>query len=219
MALTLSPSKSKGKSAVNGLSRALDLHEEWRTSNAERRKVCPKTFAKADAQQLACREMYAGFAHYLVHEVIISEGNKHVGKHLALGTALDYLSLVLNHAAVRCENADDPEVIRFFTCVHKDSKTASADWMRKLRNIMVRICFARAKESGEEMDHSATPLYRAHLEMIDRAYSLEGSAEVRIWREPSASPVTHWQHTSARRTQAPNASAARTSAAAFSAGV
>eukprot|EP00966_Prymnesium_polylepis_P161123 3723381-Prymnesium_polylepis.1 len=68
---------------------------------------------------------------------------------------------------------------------------------------MVRICFARAKELGEEMDLSATPLYREpHLCAIDRAYALDGSAEAAmrafsvetLWRAGGRGGETAYMH-------------------------
>eukprot|EP00966_Prymnesium_polylepis_P223003 5158265-Prymnesium_polylepis.1 len=54
---------------------------------------------------------------------------------------------------------------------------------------MIRICFASAKESGEEMDTSVEPIYREHLRAISKAYALDGAPEVRTTALPERAPA------------------------------
>eukprot|EP00966_Prymnesium_polylepis_P333908 7389315-Prymnesium_polylepis.1 len=94
---------------------------------------------------------------------------------------MDYLGLLLNLASDRWKVTGSDSVKLFFTCLETNSTTESAVWLRKMKAKMIRICFASAKESGEEMDKSVEPVYREHLRAISKAYgyALDGSPEVR----------------------------------------
>ena len=68
----------------------------------------------------------------MTNEHIIEQGERE-GKALTGGTAIEYLSLLLNCASNMCINQGNFEADMFFTCVNKDAKTPSANWYRGLR--------------------------------------------------------------------------------------
>ena len=179
--------KAKGTSTVNGLARALALHEEWRVSNEERRELCPCKFDKLSPAQLMDRNMWGGYAHYLTNEHVIEQGERE-GKALMGGTAIEYLSHAINCAANKCINQGNFEADMFFTCVNKDAKTPSANWYRGLRSEMVKISFDRLVVDKEEVDKSAPPATRQHINQISAVFAREGSGQVQTAARPPARP-------------------------------
>jgi hypothetical protein len=157
--------------------RAVEMFELWRTSSEERHALCPKVWLKLNAEELCKFEVFDSVGTFIMDEYISTTG-KNNGFHLALGTILGYLGLLLNQASDRFKAVGSDSIKMFFTCLDSKANTEAAIWLRKLRNKIVRRCFARAREVGEEMDLSATPLYRDDMNDISRAFVLEGSADV-----------------------------------------
>lgn len=157
--------------------RAVEMFELWRTSSEERHALCPKVWLKLNAEELCKFEVFDSVGTFIMDEYISTTGRNN-GFHLALGTILGYLGLLLNQASDRFKAVGSDSIKMFFTCLDSKANTEAAIWLRKLRNKIVRRCFARAREVGEEMDLSAPPLYRDDMNDISRAFVLEGSADV-----------------------------------------
>ena len=67
--------------------------------------------------------------------------------------------------------------IAFFQCFDTGSTKPQAQWLKGLRQKLVRLHFERATKNGEEHDHSATPVYLAHVRKIQRSLAKVGTPE------------------------------------------
>ena len=184
---TFTDEASKGDTGhAKSKARAAELFDEWRLTGDEAHALAPKKFAKLGAQELCRPVVIDTWAHWLVVEYESKLG-RNKDHNLALGTALDYLGLLLNQMKDRFEATGDADIKLFFTCLQSKADTKPAQWLQKLKAEMVRHCYESAKQTGEEMDQSVEPIYREHLELIDRAFAREGSAQV----EPPPPLCTH----------------------------
>ena len=151
------------------------MHNE-RADSAQQR--LPKRWELLSAEQLCRMPVWDGFAKYLME--YISQSARSDDGFLAVGTQLDYFGAALNAAAARFKATGSDRVKIFFTCLDTKASTDEAVWLQRLRDKMVATGFKRAQESGEQVDHSVTPLYMypEHVHKICRAFAREGSAEV-----------------------------------------
>ncbi|KAL1495573.1 hypothetical protein AB1Y20_000282 [Prymnesium parvum] len=132
-------------------------------------------------EDVACsEELYERLAHYLVNEHTIPEGQRNAGAFLSCNVAINYLCILLNMAAAKFKTIGNDRTKLFLTCLDVNASTQAAMWLRGLKKKMTRIIFERAKESGQEMDMSAPPLYLEHVQLISQAYAKEASAEVHV---------------------------------------
>ena len=164
------------KSRVNTKSRALDLFEEFRTSSDARASRLPRPWQKLSAAQLCRAEVWDDFIQFLSEEYISETADSEDGL-LSIGTQLGYLGPVLNEAAARFKATVDDRVKLFFTCLDPKASTDAAAWLKKQKDKMVKLAFKRAKENGEELDTSCTPVYGEDVRKICRAFAREGSSE------------------------------------------
>ena len=172
--------RGTSKSSVSLRTRSKGIFEEWRSASTEATAHCPAEWDKLPATILCACAVYNMFAHFVAKDYLIKDGVG-VGKHLALKTALGYLCCLVNLASDKFKATGDARVQVFFTCLdaRASTRTPEAVWFRGLKINIVRICFQRARDDGEELDKSAVPLYLAHVRSMMRALFLEGSAEVR----------------------------------------
>ena len=166
------------KSHANTKARALALFEAYRTSDGARASLLPVRWDLLSAAQVCRTDVWDGFAEFLSEEYL-SEASRDQDGHLAIGTQLDYLGAALNQAAARFKAVGDASVKLFFTCLDGKASTDEADWLRKLKDKMVKRAFKRARDNGEEIDHSCTPVYGEDVRKICRAFAREGSAQAR----------------------------------------
>jgi hypothetical protein len=137
------------------------IFEQFRCSDGDYTDMLPSPWDSLPEQALCCKEVYAMFAHYLLHDYK-QTGNAAdggAGKNLGATTILDYLSVSLNLARNKFEPNGNPETKLFFTCLDKDSNSAPAVWLRGIKRNITRTCFLRSAKSGESMDKSAAPVY------------------------------------------------------------
>jgi hypothetical protein len=93
-------------------------------------------------------------------------------------TVLNYVSNLINQAKDRfLATTTLPETKLFFTCLDPGSKTEHAQWFAGLKRNAWRLTAKRTKEKGGVVDKSETPLYLHHVQLMNRAYAQEGSAE------------------------------------------
>ena len=116
----------------------------------------PVPFDELEETVVCSMELYSGFAKFLMDEYVIEQGAS-AGRHLACGTALDYLGALLNLAAAKFKAVGTPATRMFFTCLDVKATTDEAEWLRGIKNTLIREDFERRKEAGEEMDVVSLP--------------------------------------------------------------
>ena len=180
------------KSSTNTKSRALDLFEQCRKSSSARRSRLPKCWDRLSAAQLCRTDVWDDFIKFLSEEYVSETADSEDG-FLSVGTQLGYLGAALNAAAARFKVTGDDSVKLFFTCLDPKASTDAAAWLRKKKDQMVKLAFTRAKENGEELDTSCTPVYGDDVRKMCRAFAREGSSEVRRARDPkdASRPAQH----------------------------
>ena len=151
------------KSHANTHRRALDLFDQHIQLNEKRRAALPQKWSQFTAAQLCRADVWSGFGEFLSEEHIIAESDRGGGHHLAIGTQLDYLGAALNQAAAKFKATGDDATKLFFTCLDPKASTEAACWLRQLKGKMVRTAMQRAKDNGEELDKSVTPIYGVHV--------------------------------------------------------
>jgi len=88
------------------------------------------------------------------------------GNHLSQGSAVPYLSNLLNQARDQVRASNDGTTRLFFTCLEDKCSTDSAVWLHALKKEMNSVIFERAKAAGSKMDFSQLPIYKHHIEKM-----------------------------------------------------
>lgn len=112
--------------------------------------------------------MWSEFANYLLEDHIVEAG-KSKDKHLAAGTALQYMSLLMNLAAVKIRRSGSDRAKLFFTEILDSNKGDAGVWWSKLTKNLSREIYQRTKRRGENTDQSATPVYGLHFRAMVRS--------------------------------------------------
>ena len=188
-----------GKSHEQTRSRARDLFDLFRHST-EVRFGNIKSWSLQTAQTCCRQALWDDFAKFLLHEYKIEKGQRNEGRHLGVGTLLDYFGALLNQAKARFLATGDDSVKIFFTCLDKNAGTEQAKWLRKLKEEIVRKCFERAKEDGEELDNSVVPIYLQHIEAMAAVLGRRGTPEAAmrklgiktLWRSGGRASEAGW---------------------------
>ena len=175
------------KSSSNSKERALALFDILRTSSPENLARWPVPFKDLPEEVVCSRPVYHAYAGHLYE--MTSEGGKNNEKNVAPGTAQNYLGQLLTVTNARFRLTGAVASKEFLQCLSPKSTSDSAAWYRKVRSSLANQIMVRAAKNGEELDHSAVPLYPAHMAAINRAYSLDGSQEVRHCLRPRAAPL------------------------------
>ena len=121
--------------------------------------------------------VYSNFGSYLCDEYTISTG-PYKNHHLSADVATNYMNSVINSSIAKFKGSPTTETLLFATCIDPHSKTEPAKEFFRIKKNMIRIIHQRAVSEGEQMDKSATPIYRFQLLLIITAYALVGTAEV-----------------------------------------
>lgn len=157
---------------------AMRSFESYRVHDPAIEAKLPHPFDDLRVGHVCQRSVWEGFASFMFDKYIIPEGSKNSGGHLACSTAIGYLNAMLNVAKGKFAAVGTAEVKLFFTCLDGSSQTAESNWLRGLRNNMLRLWFERAKQNGDEMDMSAEPLYIDDMKSIVECYSMYNTSEV-----------------------------------------
>ena len=123
--------------------------------------------------------VYSIFGSYLCDEYTISTG-PYKNHHLSADSAANYMNSIINSSIAKFKGSPTIEhkSLLFATCIDPHSKTEPAKEFFRIKKNMIRIIHQRAVSEGEQMDKSATPIYRFQLLLIITAYALFGTAEV-----------------------------------------
>ena len=159
--------------------RAIEIFESFRQSTPARLADLPAPWPELSARAICRQSVFGGLALYMTEEMVIPAGKKNEGRHYAYGTILDYLGALLNQSYNRFIGEADADQRIFFTCLDTKSSTDSARWWKGVKNYIVRTCFTRMRDAGEEMDKSAPLITLPHVKWMCRALAIESSAEVR----------------------------------------
>lgn len=151
--------------------------DKFRHSTPERAAILPQAWADLPESVVCSMPMYDHFATFLCKEYKIPAGSPNAGDFLSCGVVLNYLAILLNHASAKYKATGSDASKLFLTCLDTSSCTDAARWYNGMKKNVQRELFARAMDAGEDLDQSATPLYRQHLLAVNAAYSREGSAE------------------------------------------
>ena len=170
-------SRGQSDSSKQMRARAKALFDLFRASDTVRAELFHAPFEELGEEVACSTELYSGFAKFIMDEYMVDKGAS-AGRHLACGTALDYLGALLNLAAAKFKAVGRPSTRMFFTCLDVKATTDEAEWLRGLKNNLIRADFERRKEAGEELDTSVTPIYSMHVQSMIKALMIEGSAEV-----------------------------------------
>jgi len=129
-----------------------------------------------DEATLCSTKIYQQFAHFLTHKYKIESGRNDT-QHYAMDTITGMLGIAIRLAYAKFAPATASVATKtFFTCL--DAGTSeSSKWLKGVKTGIKRACFQRAMRDGTPMDQSASPVYRSHIEAMNRALSLEGSPE------------------------------------------
>ena len=100
-----------GEKPSAGLSRAIDIHEAWRVATDERREKYTKKWKKMQGTDFIDRKMWDDLSDFIVTDLVIADGERNEGESYKVGTALGYISLLMNDAARRCEELCDPRLL------------------------------------------------------------------------------------------------------------
>jgi hypothetical protein len=87
-----------------------------------------------------------------------------------------YLSCLINEAKNKFGATGNNDSKISFNCLDSKSSSREAQWLRGLKDHMIRIDFERTKEAGEDNDSGCSPIYIEKLRRIIQAYAREGSA-------------------------------------------
>ena len=115
---------------------------------------------------------------YLVDVYTVESGESR-GKPLSPDVAQNYLTRMIRLVAAKFKPTGSDSTRHFFTCLESGCNTESDRWLRGIKRNLNRVLFENAKEAGDSMDKSATPLYLKHMEMINAALAKHNTAEVR----------------------------------------
>jgi hypothetical protein len=158
----------------------LRIWELFRMSKPEITALLPLPWNQLSEEVLCTndKKIYGMFAHYLLHEYAFETGSggDKQEKHLRVDPATNYLSTIINLAKIRFIPPSAASSL-FFTCLNPKAGTQPSTWLNGVKNQMIRTCFQRSMESGEEIDNSETPLYFRIFCLMLRAYSRHGSME------------------------------------------
>ena len=114
-------------------------------------------WALLSSSVLCDRPFYERALHFLVHVYLIPKGVKNAGLPLACQSVLNYIGSMLNAAGQRfLVGSAAPWIKEFFFCLEPRSGSASAKWLQKLKQKVVKITFERAVKLGEQLDNSAS---------------------------------------------------------------
>lgn len=168
---SIGTSDSIGKQREN----VLRIFEEFRLSDAAVVAMLPVPWDALPEETLCSQEVYASFAHYLLH-VYKPAGGASGDEFLAHGSIQQYLGIVLNLAKNKFAHGGNPASRLFFTCLDKDSNTDSAVWLHGIRRTINRTSFHRSYKSGVSTDLSATPLYLSDTREMSAAFMADVDA-------------------------------------------
>eukprot|EP00873_Tetraselmis_striata_P036644 jgi/Tetstr1/456908/TSEL_043578.t1 len=65
----------------------------------------------------------------------------------------------------------------FFTCLDINSTTSEAKWWKGLRANIKRLLFQRARDAGDQLDNSETPIYSSDVCNMNAAYAQKNDGE------------------------------------------
>jgi hypothetical protein len=170
-------SKGEGASWTAQKKNVLRIFELFRLSDETVAALLPLPFQQLGELDLCQNEVFACFSHYLLHTYIIENG-QYKGRFLSCNSVVDYLQCLLGTVSDRFKANGTAETRLFLTCQDINANTDSAKWMQGLKKHIRKVTFSRAKEAGEELDKSETPLYLAHVQSLQQAYAKHGSSEV-----------------------------------------
>ena len=152
---------------ILGVFRATEPKQEWKWNGMT------AEFLLLPKNELLERKMYEAFGDWQAKTYIIQSG-KHKGKPYAAKNVVNNLTTALNMAmdllASRNELNDSDRF--FFGCLDASSSSEPARWLNGLKKNIRRFCFERDAKEGNEMDHSADPIYFDEMEAMVKAYSL-----------------------------------------------
>ena len=146
-----------------------------RESTPELKARYPCAFERLPETTVCSREFYHEWATFLTN-YISSSARSETG-HLAPGTAQGYFGALMQIAGSMYSQKGSQQSKDFLSCLLPKSQTPSAHWYRRVRlNIHTKL-MTRATKNGEELDHSSNPVSVEHLQLVSRAYALNGSEE------------------------------------------
>ena len=175
------------KSSMRTKGRAVELWEAMRLSTPERTERWPNIWINAKAEEVCKPETFDHYAQYLVNELDSEQAQSEDG-YLSYNTVMGYFNALMRLCYDRWQSGGNANIRLFFTCCDEKATTEEAKWLRKVKDLIWKICFKRAVDDPDGMDKSVTPMYRSHLRRVDQAYAKEGSLEVSLTPMPKTSP-------------------------------
>ena len=125
-------------------------------------------FESMTEEAICARPFWGEFAKYLEKDHICETG-KSKNKNLAAGTALQYMSVLMNMAAAKYRHLGTDKTKLFFTEVFNDNTSEAGKWWFRLTGNLSRVIYQRTKRAGEDTDQSATPVYGEHFRGMVRS--------------------------------------------------
>ena len=141
------------------------------------------TFDALAEEILCARPIYERLGHFLVHVYKIPTGVKNAGYPLATDSVLNYMGTAINRAANKFKASGTTATKEFFFCLDIKSSSDSALWLRKLKKKISRVCFERAKTTGDQMDNSESTRHAIRTSLAHlMPHPLTLSPAVHVWQ-------------------------------------
>ena len=135
-----------------------------------------------DAKFLCVKKLWELFGGFLVRHYKKKVVKKGGSKTLGLRSALNVFSSMMWQAKTQCFNKErkanekkvSAETELFFTCLHSKSQSEQAEWLRGVRDNMVRILFSQAMKNSEIINHQVPPVYRKQVQLMNEILTDNG---------------------------------------------
>lgn len=154
----------------------------------------PSIWEELPESILCDKDIYGRLATFLT-KVYKTETGKNKGEPLGLDSALGYLGSLLNQAKVKFKAVGSDKSKLFLTCMDENSTTDAGYWLKGLKKNITRDIFQKRVGSGEELDHSAEPIYLLHVRLMVSLFQFRQTYESHVC------PVRRADHSTSRAPQ------------------
>ena len=141
--------------------RVATMWEEFAVSDRGKKDAkLKRTWDQMTQGELCSEELYEHFATWLLFDY---KHGKKKDQFLGPATVSNTVSIVINRVRNKWPSPAEALTEIFLKCLDPSSSSAQSRWLHKLKKKVDGICFDRSLEEGEELDHSAPPLYPLHV--------------------------------------------------------